>query len=185
MKNRRLFFTIVSIVCFFSSFNSAMGNEISVVNQQDTVTQLKAQTTLPVFVPVKIPNLTDQKHLYVSFSGNADKNPDYNQFWQINWDATPSCHGVRVCNIGFISAEKNGHLDKTYVTLPGNEKHLKEKIKLKNNVIAYYTPFHIQAGGVNPTVEWRVNNILYTLSWKISANAAQQKHLLIQMVPIL
>lgn len=149
-------------------------------NQAQTLTQLKKQTALPVIFPAIIPVVKKGQQLYAS-SSSYGINADYNKFWQINIDATPDCQGAKVCNIGYITAEKNGKLTRQYQTLPGNKVSAKQTVLLKNNNTGYYTPFHIQAGGVNPTLEWKVGNILYTLSWRVNAHSAQQKQILTEM----
>ncbi len=151
------------------------------INRQKVFHELKRRSMLPVIFPTKIPvPESGEQPLYVSFNGYRAGNSDYSKFWQINIDATPTCGGVRICNVGFLSAQKHGIVIPDYQTLPGNKNYLKEKVLLPGNITGYYTPFHIQAGGVNPTLEWRVNNILYTLSWRIDAPASQQKQIFIE-----
>jgi hypothetical protein len=153
----------------------------SLINRQKVFNELKRRSPLPVIFPTKIPAQKNNQPLYVSVSGYGIGNSDYAKFWQINVDTTPTCQGVRVCNIGFLAAQRQGKLTPDYQTLPGNRNHLKEKVVLPGNITGYYTPFHIEAGGVNPTLEWRVNNILYMLSWKIDAPASQQKQILLEI----
>lgn len=164
---------------FLSGITTAFANPTLMVNQEKVIRTLKNQTLLPVIFPSKIPDVAAQK-LYMS-ANSYGVHPDYQKFWQLNADTTATCQGVKVCNVGFISAEANGQLDLSYTTLPDNKNHLKEQVKLQNNKLGYYTPFHIQASGVNPTLEWKEKNILYTLSWQIQADVAQQKQILIEM----
>ncbi len=192
MKYRRFCITIFVVLFFFvRPLSSIAGvcpdqkfiSASSLINRQKVFNELKRRSALPVIFPAKIPAQgCGDRPLYVSFNGYRAGNSDYSKSWQINVDATPTCQGVRVCNIGFLSAQRQGILAPDYQTLPGNKNHLKEKVALPRNITGYYTPFHIQAGGVNPTLEWRVNNILYTLSWRISAPPPRQKQILIETV---
>ncbi len=163
-------------VCLDQKFISAS----SLINRQKVFNELKRRSTLPVIFPAKIPAQGSHEPLYVSVNGYRIGNSDYDKSWQINIDATPACQGVRICNIGFLAAQRQGILTPDYQTLPDNKNHLKEKVALPENITGYYTPFHIQASGVNPTLEWKINNILYTLSWRISAPASVQKQMLIE-----
>jgi hypothetical protein len=172
-------FGVITTVIFLTGISSGFAEDAAILNQQAVINTLKNQSSLPVLFPAKISRPGAQK-LYLSASSYGI-NPDYQKFWQLNIDATPTCQGTKVCNIGFISAEKNGQLDLYYSTLPENKNHLKQRVKLKNNITGYYTPFHIQAGGVNPTLEWQVNHVLYTLTWRIQAEPAQQKQTLVEM----
>lgn len=182
----RRWLVIASASLFFGVMSSAIGSTQKFIssntihNQVQNLQQLKKQSVLPVIFPLRIPVSVKDQQYYASFTSYGI-NSDYDKFWQINVDATPNCHGVKVCNIGFVSAEKNGQLTHHYQTLPDNQVHLKERVQLKNNITGYYTPFHIQAGGVNPTLEWKIGEVLYTLSWKINAPPAQQKQILTKM----
>ena len=173
------FFTIVVsvIICEFAI--PVWANDGAIIHQQKIIDELKTLSSIPVIFPGKTPPRTD--NFYMSYASDAI-HPDFNQYWRLNVDATPDCHGIHVCNIGFISAEKNAKINLHYHSLPDNKDHLKERVKLKNNINAYFTPFHIQASGVNPTLEWSVSHVLYTLSWRIpSADPAEQKKILVEM----
>jgi hypothetical protein len=153
----------------------------AIVNQPQVLRQLKSQTTAPVVFPAKIPAPEAGGSLYASVTHYAGQ-ANYTSAWQINVDATPDCAGVRTCNIGYIAAEKNGKLSLSYETLPENKSHVKERVTLPHHITGYYTPFHVQASGVNPTVEWRENDILYILSWRIPGTPAQQKQILLHIL---
>lgn len=153
-------------------------NAINIDGLQKNIQELKSKTTIPVIFPTQIPD--NKEKTYASYSSYGI-NPDLNHFWQINADATPDCHGTRVCNIGFLRAEIEGQFDPKYRAMPGNKEYHKARVILKNNTIAYYTPFHSMASGINPIIEWRRGRILYTLSWRIEAGSNQQKKILINM----
>lgn len=150
------------------------------IHQQANIVQnIKKQSDIPVLFPKKIV-VSDKKPLYAS-AASFTSHPDYQQYWQINVDFTPNCQGVKTCNLGFISAEKSGKISRSYQTLPENKIHFKESIYITKNIKAYYTPFHIEAGAVNPTIEWKINNVLYKISWRIDADPSRQQKILIAM----
>lgn len=170
---------VISVCIGLTGLTNALAGQPVIVHQKEIVANLRQHSNLqPIIFPQKIPPAAVTP-LYMSMSG-AGSQPDYNQFWQLNVDATPECHGVHVCNIGFISAEKNGKLAPNYYSLP-DQKHLKQTIQLQHHITGYYTPFHVQASGVNPTLEWKINHVLFTLSWQIQASPAQQKRILTTM----
>lgn len=180
-------FKSILLIIIFSFIHSAIAKTLEfipsnqIIHLDQVIHQLSQVSTIPVIFPTKIPADPNQSHYYASLSSYA-AHPDYNRYWQINIDATAECQGVKICNIGYISAIRAGKLTKKYFTLPDNQSHAKTKIKLKNNITAYYTPFHIQAGGINPTIEWQVNDILYTLSWRVTGSASQQKQTLVELL---
>ncbi len=171
------FYLLNNSLVVFANAKPSFVPSSQIINQRRVLNQLKSQTSLPVIFPTKIPSVTKGQLEYASYSSYG-VSPNFEKFWQINIDATPTCRGIKTCNIGFISAERNGKLDSTYQTLPDNKFHQKEQIKLKNNITGYFTPFHIQASGVNPTLEWQINGVLYTLSWKINAEPSCQREIL-------
>ncbi|MBS0350919.1 MAG: hypothetical protein JSR33_07020, partial [Proteobacteria bacterium] len=123
-------------------------------NLKMALAKISVKSNIPVFFPSKYPfSKTNPKLLYAF--GTALGGANYQKAWQISVDATPDCHGTHVCNIGFLTAENKSNIEQSYISLPNNQKHLKEVINLKNGTTAYYTPFHIEAGGVNPTLEWK------------------------------
>lgn len=150
-------------------------------NLKMTLAQISTRSNIPVLFPGKYPfSKENPKILYVSDTSNVDINA--NKAWQISIDATSDCHGTKVCNIGSLTAVRELNIDQYYVTLPNNQKHAKEKVFLKNGLTGYYTPFHIEAGGINPTLEWKENGIGYTLRWRIDAEPHCQKQALVDMV---
>lgn len=149
-------------------------------NVKTQLSRLKKRSILPVVFPRQIPAPQYGQIFYVSCSSDADR-PDYAEYWQINVDIMPDCHGTRICNVGFVAAKKSAPISPYYETMPGPQKRRKEKISLPCHFSAYYTPFHIAAGAINPTLEWRQNNIQYTLTWKIEGTAAQQKQILLRI----
>lgn len=157
----------------FYSFND-------IKNAQTQLTQLKKQTALPIILPTQIPAPHSGESFYISYSSYYNQ-PNFNQFWQINVDVTPDCQGARVCNIGLITAEKSGQISAYYQTLPDQKNHLKEKVSISCHISAYYTPFHIAAGAVNPTLEWRQNAVKYTITWRIEGSPAEQKQILLNI----
>lgn len=144
------------------------------------LSQLQKLSDLPVIVPSQIPAPQHGQTFYISYSSYAN-HPNYKQYWQINVDVTPDCHGMRICNIGLISAESPSTISPYYETLPNQKKQLKERVALPGHINAYFTPFHIAAGAVNPTLEWRQKNIKYTLTWRIDAPSAEQKQILLHI----
>lgn len=178
MTNLKPVFAIMTALIFLNGA-AAFAENTSALDQQTVIAQLKKQSALPILFPDKIPPAAT--HGPYLFADSYGIHPNDSQFWQLSVGTTPDCHGVHFCTVGFISAEKNGTLHTDYHSLPGNKDHRKEPVELKNNITAYYTPFHIQASGVNPTLEWRIKDILYTLSWRIQGNPAKQKQVLIEM----
>jgi hypothetical protein len=153
-----------------------------IANAKTQIHQLKALTFLPVIFPDRIPAPGQGQNFYLSYSSNAIK-ADYTQYWQLNVDVTPDCLGAHFCNVGYISAEKDGRISRSFETLPDKKEHLKELVYLPCHIAAYYTPFHIAASAVQPTLEWRKDNVKYTLSWTIAAPAEEQKTMLLKIVP--
>ena len=141
------------------------------------INQLKQQTTIPILFPAKIPTSDPNQNLYASLS-SLDSSTHYKEAWQINVDATEDCQGMKICNIGYISAEKNCHFEKTYSTMPDNKPHDKESVVLTDNLSAYYTPFHVGADSANPTLEWQQKGICYRISWRVYGDPSIQKEVL-------
>lgn len=171
-------------ILFFGISAAQAENSISwespddIINLSLTLQQLKQQTQMPVLFPEKIPGSTTR--MYASKS--SDPSGNYRRYWQINVDSTPDCKGTHYCNIGSLTAELGKKISLNYESLPDKNSHLKEPVKLKDDIIGYYTPFHVQASGIEPTLEWRQGNVTYTLQWYIPAEETQQKQILIDMV---
>jgi hypothetical protein len=150
-------------------------------NLKIVLAKISTKSDIPVFFPPKYPFSKENPKLLHAFDTSmTGTNP--NDAWQVSIDATADCHGTKVCNIGSLTAERKADIDRYYVTLPDNQKHAKELIRLKNGVSGYYTPFHIEAGGVNPTLEWKQSGVWYTLRWRIDSQPSYQKKVLMDMV---
>jgi hypothetical protein len=128
------------------------------------IRDIKQQTPLNVVFPSNIP--APENDLYVSYSSYS-MNPNYKLFWQISADATPNCKGMRVCNIGVVTAEKGRKVELTYDNLPDQKKLPKQRVTLQNGTAAYYTPTHTSASRIYSTIEWQKNGVLYTMRWKV------------------
>jgi len=134
---------------------------------------------MPVLFPTKIPAAKNPLHLYASFSSYISK-PDFNQFWQINVGATPTCKGAHFCNVGYLSAQKDGKFEATFGgVIPNTNKQPKEPVTLKNGTVAYFTPGHAEGDFHPATLEWVMNNVLYTLTW--NAKEVNEKNVLTTM----
>lgn len=179
---------LLFLLCLLSSSVYAFNDRCSfqwvtsdIDNLKIALAKISTRSNIPVFFPSKYPvSNHNPKFLYASDTSNTGGEPI--QTWQVSIDATPDCHGTKVCNIGSLTAERKLNIDRNYISLPDNQKHSKEMISLRKDKTGYYTPFHIEAGGVNPTLEWKEKGVWYTLRWRIDAEPACQKQAMIDMV---
>jgi hypothetical protein len=170
---------VVSAIAGTTNKTSLMPAGDVVSDVQQVITSVSEKSSIPVLFPAVVPAPENLMRLYASGRSVVD-NPDYNKYWTITVDATKDCGGMHTCNVGALTAARGMKLDKNYLTLPDQKSHKKERVKLEGGYIGYYTPFHTEASGVNPTIEWQVKDVLYTLQWRIID--AEAKDFLIVMV---
>lgn len=155
--------------------------ENSIIGLKETIETLKKLSPIPVLFPSKIPR-SNMDHLYASQSSYSD----YKKSWIINIDATANCHGAHICNVGSLMANKSGVLSKTYEyhdNGPDLKKGEKEVVQLAKGYIGYFTPGHALADYWPQSLEWQMDGILYTLSWKETTdNMENEKKTMISMV---
>ncbi|MBX3708131.1 MAG: hypothetical protein KIT56_10270 [Gammaproteobacteria bacterium] len=153
-----------------SKFESA---EQVIEKLSQSILEVKKQSKLVVLFPAQVPQEKNAK-LFASYSSVYNK-PDYNHYWLITVGTTPNCQ-TRDCFVGSMSAEKDGKLDMNYIQAPfspNTKPTAKQKVKLTQNIIGYYTPGHVEADWHEPTVEWKIKNVLYVLTWKIEGESKQ------------
>jgi hypothetical protein len=141
----------------------------AITDLNHTLEQVSKQSKLPVLFPTAVP-ISRQNKLF-AFSAKA---PDYNQYWQIAVTTNAQCR-IHGCIVGSVSAQKEGKLEKNYIQalVPKVTYALKQKVKLKNNVIGYFTPGHAEADWHPPAMEWQIDGVSYVLSWDIKENSKQ------------
>lgn len=179
---RFIFFIASSIIIMSASANTVptvkwISAKSAITHLTESIKAVEKQSPLPVLWPTQIP-APQQGQLYANYATRGI-NPDYTQYWILDIGTTADCQGTRVCSVGSISAKKAGKISKDYETLPDLKKHPKQCVTLEKGYVGYYTPFHTEAGGVNPTMEWQVGDIVYTLSWRI--DAAHSDEILLKM----
>jgi hypothetical protein len=152
--------------------------KIAITGLAKTLSDVKQASPLAVMFPTQVPFSTKTPKLYSSQSSYFT-DPDYKKYWIINVDASADCNGAHYCNVGTLSAEKDGKLETKY-DIALNKSLAKQEIKLNNGTTAYLTPGHAGADYQATTVEWQKNNVLYKLTWNIEAK--DEKAVIVDMV---
>lgn len=142
------------------------------------ISETRERTPLTVLFPRHIPN--PDGTLYASYS-SYNLNPNYKNFWQISADATAECKGMRVCNVGVVTAEKGRAIESTYDILPELKKLPKQRVMLQDGTNAYYTPTHTEASRVYSTIEWQKSGVTYTMRWKVNAPEDVTQQVIVDM----
>lgn len=127
-------------------------------NIDKAITDVKSNSKLPVVFPGEIPE--SKNTLYAGSTSVED-------FWVIYVDTTNTCNGVKVCNVGLITAHKNANIDDTYMNMKTKKQQKKSPVLLADGTNALFTPGHAEADWHNPTLEWKNNDITYMLTWSI------------------
>jgi len=164
--------TLIAVMALILAANIVYADTVKMISAKDHIKGLaqvlygaEHVSTMPALFPTQIPARKNLSRLYASFSSYATK-PDFHKFWQINAGATPACKGARFCNVGFVSAERDGKLETTFGgMIPNSAKQPKEPVTLQNGTVAYFTPGHAEGDFHPAMLEWQMNNVLYTLTW--------------------
>ena len=165
------------LTAFFLLFSAISAYAVNMLSANKVISGLppaledaKKQTDAPVLFPTEVPT-TDKKY-FASTDPAAVKNGFV--YW-INVDATASCAGVHVCNIGSMRAEMGKSPTIEYdmqnqeITIP---------VILKSNIKAYFTPGHSMGDYFPPQIQWRAKNVLYTLVWSNITKPSEHETLL-------
>ena len=110
--------------------------------------------TLPTNLQVPAPD-GEQYYLYTTGKTKTI-------LYTVYIDLSAKCHGAKYCNLGSLTAERNGKPQMYYDI----NKHLITETIPFGNRNAYYTPAHAMADYWPALLQWQQNNILYTLSWQ-------------------
>jgi len=152
---------------FMLQAKAAEGLEASnnlVANLASTLADLKQKTNLPIKFPSILPQPTEVKHYFTSYELlPAEQGTGYT----ISIDATADCHGIHVCNFGYLTLQQGANpqiyhdMNNQEITIP---------VKLNRDRKGYFTPGHAMGSFFPATLVWRESSVLYTLSWSLAPN---------------
>ncbi|MDR3491200.1 MAG: hypothetical protein P4M12_04050 [Gammaproteobacteria bacterium] len=156
------FLACITAICLNANAKSIAkltSAETLIENLPETLASAKKETDLTLLFPLILPKNDNvaEYFVYADFSG-ASHGINY----RINIDSTKDCHGVHVCNLGYISASKNSEPDVFYDM---KKKKLTKPVMLAQNKKGYFTPGHAMGSYFPATIQWQNNGILYTISW--------------------
>lgn len=123
------------------------------------VNQLSSEQTLPVIFPRLIPRDTQHDKYYLS---SEILTYEQSKGYMISVGYTPDCNGVHVCTVGYLMAEQGAELE---MLQDHDGKVITTPVKLSDNIEGYYTPGHAMGSYFPPTLQWRKDDVRYTLSW--------------------
>lgn len=164
---KRLISATLLVACFIEVIGifPVMANEASLVsahklikNLDKVIAQVRQESTVPVLFPQKIPK-GDESMLY-AYSEPTGKQT---QGYSISVDYSKDCKGAHYCSMGHIDAQRFGSIQKEIHDREG--RHITEKVQLAKNISGYYTHPHAMADYWSPTLQWKIGDVLYTLTW--------------------
>lgn len=137
-------------------------------NLKEVLNEVKHKSSMLVLFPVRIPEY--KKSTLYAVQSSYDSSPNYNQYWEIAIVTSQDCQ-VKGCKLGSLSANQNDKLELSYQQAPfgsGNKPIAKEKVQLTQKIVGYYTPGHAEADWHAPTLEWRMKQAVYKLTWDVT-----------------
>jgi hypothetical protein len=163
---------ILIILVSFLVFKIAIAAEVLklypstrlISNLTSTLNLLKQQTDVPILFPRKIPRNPNGKKYFI-YTELTD------QGYRIYIDDNKDCKGVHSCNIGIVSAEKNG---KPEIYTDRNNKVITVPIILPNKTQAFFTPAHAMGDYWPTNLQWQNNQILYSISWQLAPKTERE-----------
>ncbi|MEO8402754.1 MAG: hypothetical protein ABI597_13365 [Gammaproteobacteria bacterium] len=132
------------------------------INNLDAVLKnAKNNSNMSVIFPAEVP--TSHVKLYASETSRSD-------FWAIYIDSTADCNGAHFCNVGYIMAQNKGKIEQIYFDMKTHTKIKKQSIMLADGLPAVYTPGHAEGDWHNPSLEWKLDDVAYMLTWQNGVN---------------
>lgn len=163
MKNIKIILACILFIPCLSFATTKMATAKKAIdNLPSTLTKLTLKTDAEIVFPHKVPVTSGKK--YYAFAQSTKSG------YIIYVDSTPECHGVHTCNIGSIVAQKAGNPQIYYDML---NKEITVPVKLDRGFKGFYTPGHAMGDYWPPRLEWRRDNILYSLSWQLDNTSAE------------
>lgn len=163
MKNIKIvLICILLIPCLSFATPKMVTAKKAVTNLPTVLTKLTLKTDTEIVFPHKVP--TTSKKKYYAYAESTKSG------YVIYIDNTPECHGVHNCNIGSITAEKAGN-PQIYYDIQNKE--ITVPVVLTRGFKGYYTPGHAMGDYWPPRLEWRRDNMLYSLSWQLDNSTAE------------
>lgn len=161
MKHLKIFLIISSLLFCLSAIAKPMQFVLAnrfIQNLQATLNQAKS-ANLTIIFPSIIPK--DPSHR-VYFANLDASNTGPNKGYLINIDYTVDCKGAHYCTVGYLRAEEG----KSPEPLSDrDQKNITQKVTLAGKIVGYYTPGHAMGDYFSPQLQWKVRNVLYTLTW--------------------
>ncbi len=161
-KIRIILIAMLLIPCLSFAATKMVTAKKAITNLPSALTKLTLKSDAEITFPHKVP-MTSKKKYYASAQTTKSG-------YVIYVDSTPECHGVHNCNIGSITSEKVGN-PQIYYDMQNKE--ITIPVTLVSGHRGYYTPGHAMGDYWPPRLEWRRDNILYTISWQLDNKTAQ------------
>lgn len=167
----RFFIFLISALLGFSLINPVFADDADTLasmvdpdsyiqNITKVLSYAKKQSKVQVEFPAIIPRPRADRKYFASLDENTAKLNGFS-YW-INIDATSDCQGVKYCNVGIFTAQKNG---KIQVMTDRSNRVITRRIMLADGLDAYFTPGHAMGNFFPSTIQWVDDNVLYTISW--------------------
>ena len=164
-----LIFSAASTSCFAENdaINRMVNTNNYIVDYDKAVSHAKKVSQVTVEFPTFIPKPKSAKKYYASFDENSRQ---YGFEYMINIDETPDCHGVKVCNIGIISARKS---DEINMMKDRKNKLITKPVMLADGINAYFTPGHAMGDYFPADIQWKDGAAVYMISWNRDFESAK------------
>ena len=121
--------------------------------------KLTASTPLAVLLPETLPFGYGGK-LFISFGGGAKR-------WQVGIAGAKNCGGANACTLGYIEARKGA-------------KHFnRHPVKLRGGVAGFFQPTSCGASCAPPSIEFKVDGVLYEIEAKVAKKGKTERQILI------
>lgn len=117
--------------------------------------RLKYQTPVPILLPTKLPKTLEKT--YATAAGDPEG-------YIIYLGKTLTCKGTTTCTIGYFTARQGKHSD------------FGEPIRLKKNIVGYYTPQRCSSRVCYPaSINWMYRDAMYGIA------AMEDKSIIVDM----
>ncbi len=157
--------TIIGLMIMTVSAMAAsqwLASDKAVLNYLEAMNNVKSIKDVPINMPKALPG---DKTYYMTV-----KKVHHNQF-NIYFDSTKKCNGVKTCSVGSILLIKMGNPQIYYNR---DNKAITQEVILKNGHKAYFTPAHAMADYWPARMEWRQGPWLLQLNWTAPKNSEKQ-----------
>lgn len=160
---RKCLILVAALFISISSFAVVVSKTIDakgfIVGMKTAINEAMKTSPVPVLFPSKVAADTQHDHYYASNDEYAAKNM---KGYQINVDYKQDCKGAHYCTVGYIRGQQDMQPE---IQKDKNNKIITEDMRLNNDTQGFYTPGHAMGSYFSPTLQWHINNVLYTLSW--------------------